>query len=99
MPIPSSLKRDLKSRAQTLDPILKLGHAGVSDAFLRSLGEALDHHGLVKIRFTDFKDQKKFLAMEIAERSGAELIARVGNVAVYYRQRLEPEAPRDDSAT
>jgi RNA-binding protein len=84
-PIPNTLKRELKARAQSLDAILKLGHAGISDAFLRSLGEALDHHGLVKVRFTDFKDEKKTLAKEIAERSGAELIARVGNVAVYYR--------------
>ncbi len=85
MPIPNPLKRELKARAQSLDAILKLGHAGISEAFLRSLGEALDHHGLVKVRFTDFKEEKKELAREIAERTGAELIARVGNVAVYYR--------------
>jgi RNA-binding protein len=85
MPIPNSLKRDLKARAQSLEPILKLGHAGLTDAFVRSLGEALDHHGLVKIRFTDFKEEKKTLAVEIAARVKAELIMRVGNVAVYYR--------------
>jgi len=93
MPIPNSLKRDLKARAQHLDPILKLGHAGPTDAFIQSLVQALDHHGLVKIRFTDFKDQKKTLAVEIATRAGADLIARVGNVAVYYRQ---PSSPSTD---
>jgi RNA-binding protein len=93
MPIPNSLKRELKARAQLLDPILKLGHAGLTDAFAESLAHALDHHGLVKIRFTDFKDEKKTLAAEIAARVGAELIARVGNVAVYYRQ---PPAPAVD---
>jgi len=86
MPIPNSLKRTLKARAQSLDPILKLGHAGVTDGFIESLGRALDDHGLVKIRFTDFKEEKKTLVLEIAARAGAELIARVGNVAVYYRQ-------------
>jgi RNA-binding protein len=86
MPIPNTLKRELKARAQHLDPILKLGHAGMTDGFIESLGHALDHHGLVKIRFTDFKEEKKTLAVEIAARTGAELIARVGNVAVYYRQ-------------
>jgi len=90
MPIPNSLRRELKARAQHLDPILKLGHAGPTDAFIASLGQALDDHGLVKIRFTDFKDQKKTLAVEIAERASADLIARVGNVAVYYRQPLQP---------
>jgi RNA-binding protein len=85
MPIPNALKRELKARAQSLDPILKLGHAGLTDAFIASLRHALDHHTLVKIRFTDFKEEKKTLALEIAARAGAELIARVGNVAVYYR--------------
>jgi RNA-binding protein len=92
MPIPNSLKRELKARAQLLDPILKLGHAGLTEAFVQSLGDALDHHGLVKIRFTDFKEEKKRLAVEIAERTGAELIARVGNVAVYYREPPPPAA-------
>jgi RNA-binding protein len=87
MAIPNSLKRELKARAQTLDPVLKLGHAGLTDAFIESLGHALDHHGLVKIRFTDFKEEKKRLAVEMAVRTGAELVARVGNVAVYYRER------------
>ena len=92
MPLSNTFKRELKARAQLLDPILKLGHAGVTDAFIQSLGQALDHHGLVKIRFTDFKDQKKALAVEISARTGAELIARVGHVAVYYRQPIpKPE--------
>ena len=60
----------------------------------RASSRALDHHGLVKIRFTDFKEEKKRLAVEIAERAGAELIARVGNVAVYYRPApARPETP------
>jgi RNA-binding protein len=92
MPISNTHKRELKARAQTLDAILKLGHAGISEAFLRSLREALDHHGLVKVRFTDFKEEKKTLSLEIADRVGAELITRVGNVAVYYR--VEERADR-----
>ena len=86
MPISSPLRRTLKARAQTLDPILKLGHAGLTGAFVQGLSEALDHHSLGKIRFTDHKDEKKTLSVEIAARTGAELISRVGNVAVYYRQ-------------
>ena len=92
MPISSPLRRTLKARAQTLDPILKLGHAGLTDAFIQALRHALDHHSLVKIRFTDFKHEKKALAIQIATRSGAELIATVGNVAVYYRQPAESTA-------
>src|SRR5688500_6507772 len=80
-------KRALKARAQHLEPMMKVGHAGISDGFLRSLDAALVQHELVKIKFTDFKEQKHELAPQIAEKSGSTLIAQVGNVAVYYRPK------------
>jgi RNA-binding protein len=86
-PLSNAEKRDLKARAQRLEPMLKVGHAGVSEAFLRSLDSALLQHELVKIKFTDFKDQKKELAPQIAEKSGSELVAQVGNVAVFFRRK------------
>ncbi|HEX4085211.1 MAG TPA: YhbY family RNA-binding protein [Chthoniobacteraceae bacterium] len=98
MDLTPSFKRELRARAQLIEPILKVGHAGVTDAFVASLREALDHHGLVKIRFTDFKDEKKTLAVEIASRSGAQLIARVGNVAVYYRTPAPQARPGSSKA-
>jgi RNA-binding protein len=85
-------KRELKARAQKLEPILRLGPAGVSDAFVKSLDEALSRHGLVKIRFGDFKEEKKVLSPEIAEKTGSELVMRVGNVAVFYRRPPDAEA-------
>ena len=81
-------KRKLKARAQHLDPMLKLGQDGVTDAFLASLDEALTRHGLVKIKFAARKDEKKNLAPQIAERTGSELITRVGNVAVFFRREI-----------
>ncbi|HZJ13952.1 MAG TPA: YhbY family RNA-binding protein [Chthoniobacteraceae bacterium] len=84
-PLTNAKKRQLKARAQKLEPVLKIGHGGVTPAFLASLEEALNTHELVKIRFADFKEEKKTLAPQIAEQSGSELIMRVGNVAVYYR--------------
>jgi RNA-binding protein len=84
-PLTNAKKRQLKARAQKIEPVLKVGRGGVTPAFLASLEEALKTHELVKIRFTDFKEEKKTLAPLIAERSGSELIMRVGNVAVYYR--------------
>ena len=80
-------KRALKARAQHLEPMVKVGHAGVSDAFLRSLDTALLQHELVKIKFTDFKEQKHELVPQIAEKSGSELVAQVGNVAVFFRRK------------
>ncbi len=82
-------KRDLKARAQRLDAVVKLGHAGMSDAFLQGLDEALTRHALVKMKFSDHKEERKTLAPQIAERTGSRLVMQVGNVAVFFRPKAE----------
>jgi len=78
-------KRELKAKAQRLEPMVKLGHAGMSEAFLRSMDGALTLHGLVKMKFSDFKDQKHDLAPQIAAKTASTLVMQVGNVAVFFR--------------
>ncbi|MBL9173413.1 MAG: YhbY family RNA-binding protein [Verrucomicrobiales bacterium] len=82
--------RDLKARAQRLDPVIKIGRAGLSEPFYAALDRALVDHELVKVKFDDFKDQKKVLVPEILARSGAQLVQRVGNVAVLFLRRPSP---------
>ena len=86
-PLTNAAKRDLKARAQRLEPVVKIGHAGVTPEFLASLDRALTDHELVKVRFSDFKEEKKTLAPLIAEKTRSELVTRVGNVAVFFRRR------------
>ena len=88
--------RELKARAQLMKPMLKIGHDGVSPQFLAELDETLKHHDLVKVKFADFKEQKKELAPQLAEKTGSELIMRVGNVAVLYRAKPASETAAED---
>jgi len=84
-PLPNSQLRKFKAAAQLLEPMLKVGKAGLSDGFIRTVAETLAQHELVKIKFADFKDQKKELAPLLAEKTGSHLIMRVGNVMVLHR--------------
>ena len=84
-------KRALKAKAQSLEPVVKLGHAGLSEAFVRSMDAALSRHELVKMKFTDFKDQKHDLAPQIAEKTASTLVMQVGNVAVFFRPKPTTE--------
>ena len=77
--------RDLKARAQRLKATLKIGKEGLSPQFFAALAEVLKHHELVKVKFDEFKAQKKELTPRLAEMSGCHLITRVGNVVVLYR--------------
>lgn len=92
-PLPNPVVRRLKSLAQKLEPILSLGKSGASDAFLKSLDEALDQHELVKIRFAAFKDERKALAPQLAAKTNSHLVWVLGHIAVFYRQQPD-EAKR-----
>lgn len=89
LPLSNADRRELKARAQHLEPAVRLGREGASEGFYRALDEALSRHGLVKVKFAEHKEEKKVLAGEIATQSGSELVMRVGNVAVYFRPRAE----------
>jgi RNA-binding protein len=81
--------RDLKAQAQRLKATLKIGKEGISQQFLAALNEVLKHHELVKVKFEEFKEQKKELTPVLAEKSGSHLVTRLGNVVVLYRPKLE----------
>jgi len=83
----SADRRRLKGKAQLLNPVLKVGHQGVSDSFLASVEQELTLHELIKIKFTDFKEERRVLAERIAIATGGTLLQVVGHVAVFYRPR------------
>lgn len=93
-PLTNPQIRKFKAAAQHLEPMLKIGKAGLSDAFIRTVDEALGQHELVKIKFAEFKEQKKELAPQLAEKTSSHLIMRVGNVMVLHRPK-----PTQDSKT
>ncbi len=83
--------REFKARGQLLKPTLKVGKEGLSPQFLAALDEALKHNELLKVKFADLKEQKKELAPQLAEKTGSQLIMRVGNVALLYRPKPTAE--------
>lgn len=92
-PLNNSQLRKFKAAAQHLEPMFKVGKAGLSEGFLRSVDVALSQHELVKIKFTEFKEQKKELSPLLAEKTASHLIMRVGNVLVLHRPKPMAESP------
>jgi RNA-binding protein len=90
-PLSNAQIREFKAKAQRLKATLKIGKEGLSPRFLSALDEILKHHQLVKVKFEEFKERKKELSPQLAERSGSHLITRVGNVLVLYRPKMEQE--------
>lgn len=83
--------KELKVRAQQLEPTVKLGKAGITPEFLAAFEEAISRTPLLKLRFEHFKDERKTMSKELAEKTGSKLVQQVGHTAVFYRKRVEAE--------
>ena len=94
-PLNNSQIRKFKAAAQLMEPMLKVGKSGLSEGFVRTVSDALAQHELVKIKFVEFKEQKKELAPQLAEKTGSHLVMRVGNVMVLHRPKPTVETKAD----
>jgi len=95
VPLTNAQLRAFKVKAQKLKATLKIGKSGISPQFLAALDSALEQHELIKVKFDSFKEEKKELSPQLAEKSGSHLVSRVGNVVVLYRPRPRPEQSRE----
>lgn len=84
--------RDLKVRAQTLKPAIRLGKAGLTPEFLAVFEDTLNRGQLIKLRFEALKDERKTLSKQLAEQSGATLVQQTGHTAVFYRAKKDGAA-------
>jgi RNA-binding protein len=87
--LPNPDIRKLKAAAQRMKPILHVGKSGLSEPFLKTVDEAFQHHELIKIKFSDHKEERHELAPQLAEKTNSHLITLLGNVVVLYRKKPE----------
>ncbi|MCH9652164.1 MAG: ribosome assembly RNA-binding protein YhbY [Deltaproteobacteria bacterium] len=84
-------RRFLRGQAHGLKPLVHIGKQGLSESAVGMIDEALKHHELIKVRFVDFKEERKELAGQIEERLEAGLVSMVGHTATFFRQQKDPE--------
>jgi RNA-binding protein len=78
--------RDLRARAHELEPIVQVGHAGVSEAVVRAVNGALHDHELIKVRLHEPED-KQGMAEQLAGAARAALCGLIGHTLILYRPR------------
>lgn len=88
----------LRSLAHHLEPVVQIGHDGLTDAVADAIAIALGKHELIKVRIGQgFEGERKDLAREIAGRADADLTQTIGRVVVLYRPRQGPPDPKRPS--
>ena len=84
-------KKYLRALAHKLKPVVYIGQQGMTDAVLKEADRALSDHELIKVRFIDYKKEKKELAEKIAAHTGAALLGITGHLACLYRPSPIPD--------
>jgi RNA-binding protein len=87
----SKQRKVLRGHAHALEPVVLVGQAGVTDAIVHSVDEALTAHELVKVRLREPED-KKADAGQLAARTQSALCGLVGHTVILYRPN--PDDPR-----
>lgn len=79
-------KKYLRKRGHQLKPVILMTDAGLSKSVLQEFDSAISHHELIKVRIRA-ADRKSRDAMinELCQKGSADLIQRIGNIALIYR--------------
>jgi RNA-binding protein len=82
----SAQTRFLRGQAHDLKAMLQVGGKGVTDALLAEIDGALEHHELIKVKVAGGdREARDAMIEQIAERTDAALVQRIGHTAVLYR--------------
>jgi RNA-binding protein len=78
----------LKGRAHALEPIVRVGNAGLTDAVVTETDRALTAHELIKVSIgSPDRGERAALVDALCKRTDAAEVQRVGKVAVLWRPR------------
>lgn len=90
MNLNNNQRKFLRRKGQQLKPVVWIGQAGLSDAVLAELGQALEHHELVKVKVAaGERSSRDEMIDRMCEQSGAALVQRIGHMALLYRPASE----------
>jgi RNA-binding protein len=90
MPLTDKQKKFLRKLGHELEPALLTGGAGLTPGLLAELQLTLARHELLKVRVRAAdRDSRDALIRALCEGSGAELVQRIGHVALLWRPNPE----------
>lgn len=88
----SSQRSALKAQAHSLNPVVMIGEAGLTEAVLKEIDVNLNAHGLIKIRVLgDDRMNRIEILQKICSQLDAAPIQHIGKLLIIYRPKKETE--------
>ncbi len=92
MNLTTKQRRQLRSLAHHLKPVVMVGDKGITKNLLAELDRALESHELIKVTIAGAdKNERRTLSEELCQNSSAELVQMIGRISVLYRAAQEPK--------
>jgi len=92
-----SQRKEHRSQAHHLDPVVFIGNDGLTDAVVRETDFALKAHGLIKVRvFADDRAAREDMLQKLADQLDAAPIQHIGKLLVLWRPTAEKARPVDE---
>ena len=91
MELTSKQRKELEKVAHDLQPVVIVGGAGVTDGVMDMVDKSLAAHELIKVKFNEYKDEKKELTEQICQKTDATLVRIIGNIAILFREKEDKE--------
>jgi len=89
-PLTKRQRRWLKPQVHHLRPVVIVGQNGVTEAVLKEIELALDHHELIKVKVNAGERQlRDEMVAQIQQRTDSDLVDRIGNIAALFRANPE----------
>ncbi len=74
-----------------LKPVVMVSDNGLSEGVLNELERALRDHELIKVKISaGERETKQLLIQAICEETGAELVQKIGNIALIFKAAQKP---------
>ena len=87
----SKQRKYLRAAAHHINPVLSIGKNGFFEGARIAIDNALTIHELIKIKFREFKDERKDISVQISKDLNCDVIGQVGYTIILYRynEKLE----------
>lgn len=100
MKLTENQRKHLRGLGHALKPVVMIGNAGLTSAVASEIDVALEHHELIKVRVrVGDREERDRVMNSVVEQLRAELVQRIGNMALLYRRSEEPKIMLPQSGT
>jgi RNA-binding protein len=86
MQLTEKQRKFLRGKAHPLEPVIRIGNAGLTDGVVAETARALHDHELIKVKVSAAdRESRDVIIATLATRTTSALVHRIGHVAVLYR--------------